>query len=127
MAGFTSQSGGILLIGYSTSANFDRGVRSHTLLGKIAFDITMHSVLYLGRIPYLKFVSYLTNFPCFSLLQQLISLSSKSVLDREVGRLGLVIEVLDGGCPLSSKDTWNPAGLVAESPWLISNEKNDEI
>jgi hypothetical protein len=87
----------------------------------------MHSILYLGRIPYLKFWSYLTNFPCFSLLQQLISLSSKSVLDREVGRLGLVIEVLDGGCSLSSKDTWNPAGLVAESPCLISNEKNDEV
>jgi hypothetical protein len=124
MAVFTGQSGGCLLIGYSISANFDRGVQSHTFLGKIAFDITMHSILYLGRIPYSKFWSYLTNFPCFSLLQQS---SSKSVLNREVGRLGLVIEVLDGRCSLSSKDTWNPAGLVAESPWLISNEKNDEI
>jgi hypothetical protein len=45
-----------------------------------------------------------------------VHLSTEDVLDREVGGLGLVVKVLESSCSLSGKDTWDPTGLVAESP-----------
>lgn len=43
-------------------------------------------------------------------------LTSESVLDGVVGGLGLVVKVLDGSCSFTCEYSWNPAGLVSESP-----------
>ena len=45
-------------------------------------------------------------------------LASEGVLDGIVSGLGLVVKVLDGSRSFTCEYSWNPAGLVSESPCI---------